>query len=277
MNEASPIDAATGPAGLRVVPVGFGDPARRALGEFVAAAKARDPLAPVTVVVPSNYTGLALRRALAADLHGRPSSAGSGLAALETITLAGLAERLAGASLQAAGRLPLSGLMTAAAVRSALRDRPGRLAPVAGHHQTAEALRGAYAELRDLSAGQLARLRAASERARSVVDICERVRGALQGHWYDEIDLLVEATRLVEQHGESGGSGGGSAAASVLDGLGLTAVYLPRRLSQSAAGLLRAFGEEAVRRGAADTAPAGTPAGGVEVFTYLDLPSASRG
>lgn len=246
-----------------MAPVRFGDPARRALAEFVAAAKARDPLAAVTVVVPSNYTGLALRRALAAGLHGSPSRAGAGVAALDTITLAGLAERLAGASLQAAGRLPLSGLMTAAAIRSALRDHPGQFAPVAGHHQTAEALRGAYGELRDLSAGQLARLRAASGRARSVVDICERMRRVLRGRWYDEIDLLVEATRLVEAHSHAGESDGGHRATSLLDELGSVAVYLPRRLSQNAARLLRALGEQTVRRSAASVAAANASADGI--------------
>ena len=262
MDEALSSGVVRGPAGLRVAQVRFGDPARRALAEFVAAAKARDALAPVTVVVPSNYTGLALRRALAAGLHGGPGRAWTGLAALETITLDGLAERLAGASLQAAGMLPLSGLMTAAAIRSVLRNHSGQFAAVASHHQTSEALRGAYGELRDLSAGQLALLRAASDRARGVVDICEQVRSVLRGRWYDAVDLLVEATRLVEGHGQAGAADDGPWAASVLDELGSVAVYLPRRLSQNAAHLVRALGRRAARRSAADMADTYASAGG---------------
>ena len=262
MNEALSSEAAGKPAGLRAVPVRFGDPARQALAEFVAAAKAHDPLVPVTVVVPSNYTGLALRRALAASLHGRPNRSGSGVAALETITLDGLAERLAGASLQAAGMLPLSGLMTAAAIRSVLRNHSGQFAAVASHHQTAEALRGAYGELRDLSSGQLARLRAASERARGVVDICEQVRSVLRGRWYDAVDLLVEATRLVDGHGQAGADDDGPWAASVLDELGSVAVYLPRRLSQHAAHLVLALGRRAARRSTAGMGDTSASAGG---------------
>ena len=155
-----------------VVPVGFGEAARRAAAACVSEAKADDPLAPVTLIVPSNYTGLALRRALGAgtatptetatpngsrsrrSAPRKPSTERRGIAALTTLTLGGLAERLAAASLQADGRRPLSSLMTAAAIRSVLASQPGLFGAVAGHHQTAEALQTTYREIRDLRADQ---------------------------------------------------------------------------------------------------------------------------
>lgn len=236
---------------VKVVPVEFGEAARRAAAAFVSEAKAGDALAPVTLIVPSNYTGLALRRALGAgrapqgdamtpagslsrrSAPGEPTGARRGIAALTTLTLGGLAERLAAASLQAAGRRPLSGLMTAAVIRSVLASQPGLFDAVAGHHQTAEALQATYRELRDLHADQAGRLRSSSERARGVADICRRVRQLVEDGWYDEIDLLAEAARLAAAPSPE--------TSATLRELGALALYLPRRLSQAEVSLVRAL------------------------------------
>ncbi len=214
------------------MPVGFGESARQALAAFVTVAKASDPLAPVTVIVPSNYTGLALRRALASGIHGPVSSTGTGLAALDTLTLVELADRLAGASLQADGRLPLSDQAITAAVRNALADDPGVFGPVASHHQTADALSRTYQELRDLSREQLAALSAASQRAGAVVTLCRNVRAALHDNWYDDCDLLATAAEPTPR------------SAAALVELGAIASYLPRRLNRHEADLLSAVAEQ---------------------------------
>ena len=240
-SEAIGLETASPGAGdsLRVVPVGFGEPARQKLAQFVAEAKAGDPLAPVTVIVPSNYTGLALRRALASGVHGPMSSIGAGLAALDTLTLVELADRLAGASLQAEGRLPLSDQAITAAVRNALADDPGIFGPVAEHHQTADALKRAYQELRDLSGGQLNALAAASQRAGGVVTLYRKVRASLREGWYDDCDLMAAAAESTPR------------SAASLTELGAIAVYLPRRLTRHEADLLRAVSRE--RRGGGAT------------------------
>ena len=212
--------------GLAVIDVGFGAEAREALDDFVSRAKCGDPLAAVTVVVPSNYTGLSLRRQL--------GSRGGGIAALETLTVAELAERLGGPSLQRSGRRPLSDMAVTAAVRIALRDDPGPFGPVADHHQTACALSRTYMELRDLSAAQLDGIADMSLRAAGVVDVCRRVRAALRNDWYDEFDLMAVAAEHV-----------GSLDA-LPPGLGRICVYLPRRLNQHEARLLRALGDTSV-------------------------------
>ena len=54
----------------RLLTATYGPPATALLGRLVAAAKAADPLAPVTVVVPSAAAGITLRRRLATDLGG---------------------------------------------------------------------------------------------------------------------------------------------------------------------------------------------------------------
>ena len=70
----------------------YGAAATAALTDAIAAAKGNDPLAPVTVVVPSNLVGVAARRSLATD----PDT--GGLAAVRFETLLGLAKLLAGST-----------------------------------------------------------------------------------------------------------------------------------------------------------------------------------
>ena len=250
MNEdgiAQPVESPGAGESLRVVPIGFGEPARQALAAFVTDAKAGDLLAPVTVIVPSNYTGLALRRALASGIHGPVSSTGAGLAALDTLTLVELADRLAGTSLQADGRLPLSDPAITAAVRNALADDPGLFGPVAEHHQTADALKHTYQELRDLSGGQLDALAAASQRAGGVVALYRKVRASLREGWYDHCDLMATAAEPT------------SHSAVAMAQLGAVAVYLPRRLGQHQARLLRAVARSRRHDGTGADTAARTP------------------
>src|SRR5436305_14912830 len=103
--------------------VAFGRAAVELLADQVHRAKAGDPLAPVTVVVPSNYVGVAMRRELARR--------GNGIAAVDFTTLHRIGERLGAPRLAAARRRPVSAPVIAAAVRAVLAGDPGIFAPVA--------------------------------------------------------------------------------------------------------------------------------------------------
>ncbi len=196
----------------------YGPAATDLLAEQITRAKDGDPLAEVTVVVASNYAGVAIRRELAA----RPG----GLAAVTFTTLARVAERLGSARLAAAGRRPVSGPVLAAAIRQVLEVDPGRFAPVADHPATELALVSAARELAGLTEEALDGLAGTGGLASDVVRVHRQAREALAGGWYDEADLIAAATGVVEA--------GGVAGAAVI-------VHLLQHPSAAEARLLRAL------------------------------------
>src|SRR6476646_1117782 len=140
--------------------VAHGEPAREALWAAVAAAKQGDPLAPVTVAVPSTYAGLALRRAL-----GRAS----GLVNVYFTALGRVAELLGAPALAEAGKRPLAGPLLGEAVYATLAADPGPLAGFVDHPSTEPALAATFRDLRDAPEAARPALAAAGGRAASVV------------------------------------------------------------------------------------------------------------
>jgi ATP-dependent helicase/nuclease subunit B len=148
---------------LHVTP--YGRPAAVVLHGRVAAAKADDPLQPVTVVVPTNYVGVSARRTLAGEGLGPLTARGVGVAGLNLLTVYRLAELLGAPRLAASGRRPVSTPVIAAAIRSVLAEAPGIFAEVRDHPSTEEALVRSYRELSELPERALDALAAAGERA----------------------------------------------------------------------------------------------------------------
>lgn len=214
---------------LTVELVRCGRPGAEALRATVVKAKAADPLSQVTVVVPSNHVGVATRRLLASGQLGPTSSSGSGVAAVGFVTVYRLAELLGAAELAAQGRRPISTPVIAAGLRAALRTDPGIFAPVADHSATETALVAAYRELRDVSAGGLDRLAAASRRAADVVRLHHAARVRLVPSFSDEEDLIGSAVKVV------------AAGGAPVNELGAVVVYLPEKLTRHGAGLLAAL------------------------------------
>lgn len=202
-------------AAARWVPVGR--PASQALAEAVTRAKAGDPLAPVTVAVPSVFAGLGLRRVLAALL--------SGLVNVRFLVPARVAELLGAPRLAAAGRRPLTRALRAEAVRAALVADPGPFGDVAAHPATVRSVERAFTELRRAGPGPLAAMARGDERSRHLARLVARV-GEVTADCYDEHDLFAAAAEAVRE------------SPAALDEVGHVVLHLPRRMAAAEALLL---------------------------------------
>jgi len=123
-----------------VVTVPYGRPATAALARAVAQAKAGSPLAPVTVIVPSNLAGLTARRLLGSGELGM-----AGVANVSFVTAFRLAELLTADQLL--DTRPLTNPVLGAAVRATLAADGRPFGTVATHPATEAAVGSLYAEL----------------------------------------------------------------------------------------------------------------------------------
>jgi hypothetical protein len=169
-----------------VLAVPYGRPATEALARVVAGAKAGAPLAPVTVVVPSNLAGLTARRLLGSGELGV-----AGVANVSFVTAFRLAELLAADQLL--DTRPLTNPVLGAAVRSALAADPGPFRPVATHPATEAALVSLYAEVSNLGASDRSAVARTSVRAAQMIRQIEAVAGRLDG-FHDEAAVARSAS-----------------------------------------------------------------------------------
>ena len=212
---------------ITVQVVSFGKNASEQLAKCIAEAKQLDPLTSVTVLVPSNYASVSIRRQLAAGQHGPTYKLGAGVIAVDFLTPFHLAERLASASLTSSGRKPVSNAIVAASVRNALANQPGMFAGVTQHSATERALVNIHRELRDLDSTQLDKLAASNIRTFEIVKLHRRITASLCQEWYDEFDLLTAASHLVNN--------------DEADLPGEIIVFLPQELGALAAGLVKSL------------------------------------
>ncbi len=208
---------------LTIEQVGFGPPAFIALQRAISAAQGTDRLAPVTVVVPTNAAGVTFRRYL--GRHG-------GIAGVSFLTIYRLGDLLAGGSLAAAGRRPVTSPVVGAAMTVATARATGPLRSTKPHRATVEALVRIHRELRELDSGAVGRIdHTGSPVARDVVGIHRAARELLHERWHDEGDLLFAAIERC--------------AATAVARFGTIVVALPQRLSAPAIELLTALGAHA--------------------------------
>ena len=157
---------------LRLVP--YGPEAATALRDAIVEAKTGDPLAPVTVAVPSNYAGLSLRRRIGSGALLLDSRAG--LVNVRFYVLARIAELLGAPVLAAQRRRPLTSPVRAEAIRTALAEDPGVFRDVTDHPATERSLDSTFRDLRRAADEGLAAVARHSARAADVVRLYQRFR-----------------------------------------------------------------------------------------------------
>ncbi len=180
------------------------------LWHLVREVKGSDPLAPVTVVAPSQYAGLSLRQELGRD----------GFANVRFIILPVLAELLGGGALARAGRKPLPSLLESVWLRTALAERGGALGGVSAHSSTLTSLRASFADLRREGEDVSARLEEQQGVQGEVARLHSDFRRQISTEWYDPEDLAHAAADAVK---------GGETTA--LADLGAILFYLPHSVS----------------------------------------------
>ena len=212
-------------SGPKVITEFYGPQARERLAALVAGAKASEPLAPVTVVVPTQYAGLSLRRALSGD---------KGLLNVRFMVLARLAEYLGAPAMAAQGKTPFTPLIELAAIRSISADleRDGLLGGVADHPSLHLSLRDTFRDFGLLSDSDLNLLSKKdslrAETSESYRRFRERVR-----EYYGGEDLAMAAAGAV----------GAGQADSTLRDLGLVVFFLVQEFTSGQLAMVQALGK----------------------------------
>lgn len=201
--------------------------ARAALRARIRVLQADDPLRPVTVAVPSNYAGLALRRALA---RGDGDDRG-GLVNVRFLVLPRVIELLGAPLLAASGQRPLTSLLRGEFIRNALQQSPGVFEHVAAHPATEERLAETFGELRELSDEGRRALSGSGEQVADVVRLFESVQKEIAGHYYDDTALALAATEAADlKH-------------PALRDIGALVVYAPGPMTRAERGFVEALAE----------------------------------
>ena len=207
--------------------VSFGRDATEKLAQLFRDSKGEDVFAPVSVIVPTNFAAVSLRRNLASGQYGPTSRVGTGLVGANFFTSYRFAEAVIGDNFITQGRRPVSNAVIGAAIRQVLLDEPGIFRAVAHHGGTERALVRAYRELRDLTDGQLDALAVLGERSSEVVRVHRSSENLLRDEWFDEFDLFrsadISAARVSE--------------------LGTLVLFLPQQLAISEANFFSAVSD----------------------------------
>lgn len=215
------------PAGLTAVRLRPGAGAIAWFESRVAAYQKSDPLQPVTVVMPSNQAGLALRRHLAQGSYAN----------IRTTVLARLAESAGAASLAAAGRRPLTAVTEEASIRAAARHAGG-FGEGGEHRAVVSTLRALFRDLRSLATPESERgaLAGRSRLAQAALDAFSAWRSLLtETRLYDATEMLQAATAEIRS----------GRAAGVVSEWGPVLLLLPSGLSAPERELLAALATQA--------------------------------
>ena len=209
--------------GMRVYLEGCGAPARERLGFLVDEAKAANDLAPVTVVPPSPYAGMSLRRMLA----GR-----KGLFNVRFLMADGLAEHLGAPAMAGREKRPLPSLVEMSAVRAVVRETVGQgiLGGVSHHPSLHRSFRSVFRELLRLKGEELDLLARFGPLQEETVRLFRRFEERTCGYYHEE-EMAVAAAESVSSPKPP----------AVLRDIGSVIYYLPANLSPAHRLLARAL------------------------------------
>ena len=245
-------------SGLKLWPASYGLPARRQLLELIAAAKADDPLAPVTVITTDGGRLGVLRRlaaTIASNTNGTNPAGLTGLIAVSAETLSDLAEHLLDSdpNLSAdwlAKRLA-NNMVLGGVVREVLASETGLFAKVKHHPSTEQSLLRVVKELSDLTDEQLAQVKKCSERSKAVVDLYQQVCEQLDEHGlYLRADVLRQAAQQINNANTGNSTNAANIAetsplAAAIKSLGTVVLYLPAELKHYQCEFIKALAEHA--------------------------------
>jgi hypothetical protein len=203
----------------------YGMETQERLALLIREAKTDDPLAPVTIVVPSQYAGLSLRRSLGKK---------GGLVNVRFMVTARLAEYLGSPTLASQGKVPRSSLMELAVIQKLAGDISGQgpLGGVSKHPKLLASIRNTFRNLSNLSAVSLQALETKDSLRKQIVD-WYRLFGNSLDHYYTREELSKVAAIAVKE-GRAG---------SVLKDLGFTIFCLVSDFSPGEIDLINALGE----------------------------------
>ena len=193
--------------------------AQERLKRLLAEYQADDRLAPVTVIMPSTYAALHLRR----DIGRR------GLVNVQFMVLPRLAELLGAPSLATGGQRPLKPLIQSAAIRRAAGQASGRLEPFRNHPSFHSSLHSTFRDLRLGGANALTTLERRGEIPAEIVRLYSVFR-ELTKDYYDR-ETLADAAAETVASGE----------AAALEDLGPVIAYLLSDLTPAERRLVEAL------------------------------------
>ncbi len=203
---------------------GYGNEVQEQLALLIAEAKGGNLLAPVTLVVPTMYTGLSVRRSLAKQ---------GGLINVRFMVIPRLAEYLGAPALARQGKSPLTPTMKLAAVRHFAGEMAKKepLGPIASHPPLHDYLINTFSEFAMLSEEQLSWLQDRNPLVHQVVE-WYRVYQELTQSYYDREELALSAADSVAQGN----------AESVLKDLGSIIFFLVTGFSPGEMALVSSLG-----------------------------------
>ena len=189
------------------------------LRDVVEGLKGDDPLAPVTVVGPSNYANLSLRHYFARV----------GFVNVRFMVFSRLAEFLGAPRMASDGRTPLTRVLENAAVRSVASGAVGPLGDLREHSSTLRSLKQSFRDLRSVPGSALDALAATGELQSETVRLYRQFRQDTTD-FYDDEDLARAATASVDDQPTSG-----------FEDIGAIVFYMPSDLTPGQRALIEAL------------------------------------